>query len=308
MPSKILYYLVVNPVSHLPLRVMYIFTDFIYLLLITIVPYRRKVVRKNLINSFPNKSKKELRKIERRFYRHLTNLLAEGIKNLNISEKALKKRFSVVNSEVLEELYNQNKSVLLVSGHYNNWEWLITAQNLIFSHQAVGIGMPLSNSFWDKKINEKRARFGMKIIHSKIVNSFFNNNKECIATLILADQSPGETNKCYWTEFLNQQTGVVYGPELLAHKYNHAVVFFHIKKIKRGKYSMELELITDAPRTTKWGEITTAHVRLLEEIIVERPENWLWSHKRWKREVPDNLEELKKVQYEKFLLLRSEIN
>src|SRR5690554_6366037 len=136
MFSALAYYLLIYPASLLPLRLMYFFTDFFYLLLISILPYRRKVVRKNLKNSFPEKSEKERRKIERKFYRHLTDLLAEGAKNLSISKKQLLKRFKVENPEVMEQLYAQKKSVLLVSGHYNNWEWLITGQNLLFSHQA----------------------------------------------------------------------------------------------------------------------------------------------------------------------------
>lgn len=145
MFSKLAYYLFIYPVSFLPLRIMYVFTDFFYLLLITVIPYRKKVVRKNLSHSFPNLSEKELRKIERHYYRHLSDLLAEGAKNMSISKEKLCKRFKVVNPEVVNDLYAQEKDVLLVSGHLNNWEWLITGQDLFFKHQAVGIGMPLSS-------------------------------------------------------------------------------------------------------------------------------------------------------------------
>ncbi|MEX1191416.1 MAG: lysophospholipid acyltransferase family protein [Brumimicrobium sp.] len=300
MFSWIAYHIFIYPASLLPLRVMYLFTDFFYLLLITILPYRRSVVRKNIDNAFPNKSIKEKRKIERKFYRHLTDLLAEGAKNLSISESQLKKRFHVANPELMEELYGLKKSVLLVSGHYNNWEWLITGQNLLFKHQAVGIGTPLSNGFWDKKLNERRSRYGMKVIYSKIVHEFFKNNTETIATLVLADQSPGDSKKCYWMDFLNQKTGVVFGPELLAHQYGHAVVFFYLERVKRGFYKMHLQEITRNPSAMKWGEITEAHTKMLEEIIIKRPEHWIWSHKRWKREVPADIPSLKEKQQKQF--------
>jgi KDO2-lipid IV(A) lauroyltransferase len=300
MLSWIAYHLLIYPASLLPLPVMYVFTDFFYLLLITVIPYRKKVVRANIENSFPNKSNKEKRKIEQRFYRHLTNLLAEGAKNLSISERSLRKRFKVRNPEIMNNLYEAKKDVLLVSGHFNNWEWLITAQNLLFNHQAVGIGMPLSNGFWDDKLNARRSRFGMKVIHSKIVREFYENNTHLVANLVLADQSPGDSMKCYWTSFLNQPTGVVFGPEMLANEYDQAVVYFTIHRIKRGYYEMELKEITRAPKTLDWGEITEQHTQSLEAAIQENPSRWIWSHKRWKREVPENLVQLRKEQKEKF--------
>lgn len=300
MLSAFAYYVLVYPLSLLPLRLMYLFTDFFYLLLISIVPYRRKVVRKNIENSFPELSVREKRKIERKFYHHLTDLLAEGVKNLSISRKQLLKRFKVENPELLNQLYDQGKSVLLVSGHYNNWEWLITGQNLLFKHQAVGIGMPLSNGFWDKKLNERRSRFGMKVIHSKIVHDYFKNSKEQSATLVLADQSPGDSLKCYWTRFLNQQSGILYGPEMLANQYNQAVVYFSLKKVKRGHYSMKLKEITKSPRELEYGKIMESFVQSLEETIKEAPQYWLWSHKRWKRDVPEDLNGLRKEQIRKF--------
>lgn len=300
MFSAFAYYVIIYPLSLLPLRVMYLFTDFFYLLLISIVPYRRKVVRGNIERSFPGKSIKEKRKIEHKFYRHLTDLLAEGAKNLSISKKQLLKRFKVENPEIMDKLYAENKDVLLVSGHYNNWEWLITGQNLLFKHQAVGIGIPLSNGFWDKKLNARRSRFGMKVIHSKIVHDFFKGNNDRISTLVLADQSPGDSLKCYWMEFLNQTTGIVFGPEMLANQYNQAVVYFSLHKVKRGHYSMRLKEITSTPRELEFGEITKQFTHLMEKTIKEAPQYWIWSHKRWKREVPEDLDALRKEQIERF--------
>ncbi|WP_107039836.1 lysophospholipid acyltransferase family protein [Brumimicrobium mesophilum] len=300
MFSAFAYYVFIYPLSLLPLRVMYLFTDFFYLLLISVIPYRRSVVRGNIERSFPEKSTKEKRKIERQFYRHLTDLLAEGAKNLSISEKQLLKRFKVENPEIMEELYAKNKDVLLVSGHYNNWEWLITGQNLLFKHQAVGIGMPLSNGFWDKKLNARRSRFGMKVIHAKIVHEFLKSNSATISTLILADQSPGNSKKCYWMEFLNQTSGIIFGPEMLANQYDQAVVYFSLHKVKRGHYSMQLKEITSTPRELEYGEITERFAHLLEETINEAPQYWIWSHKRWKRDIPADLKELRAQQIQKF--------
>ena len=301
MLAKIAYYCLVYPISLLPLRIIYLFTDFFFLLIVTIVPYRKKVIEGNLKQSFPGKTDKELRRIKIQFYRHFTDLLAEGIKNLSISARQLRKRIFVQNPEVMTDLFNRKKSVLLVSGHYNNWEWLITGQNLLFFHRAVGIGMPMSSDFWDKKVNARRARFGMKILHSKNVKENFEQMRnECFATLILSDQSPGDSRKAYWMEFLNQQTAVLFGCEQMAHTYNQAVVFFVLHKRKRGHYSMELKLITDNPSEMNWGEITEAHTKMLEQEIMAKPQFWLWSHKRWKRDIPSDLEALKETQKSSF--------
>ncbi len=295
------YYLFVIPLSYLPLPVLYLFTDFFYLLLISVAPYRSKVIYGNIRRSFPDKSEKEIKQIQRRFYKHFTDLLAEGVKNLTISEKSLKKRFSVKNPELMDELYQKDKNVLLVSGHYNNWEWLITSQPLLFKHKAFGIGMPLTSKFWDKKINSRRSRFGMNVVHAKnYKEALLNSSKDVNAVLVLSDQSPGDSKKSYWTKFLNQPTAVLFGTELMANDLDYAVVFFIIRKLKRGRYELELTTITEDAKSLEYGEITEKHVRLLESEINKNPEFWLWSHKRWKREVPDDLDQLKQFQREKF--------
>jgi len=301
MFGKIGYYIFVLPLSYLPLVVLYLITDLLYLFLITFIPYRKKVIETNIRNSFPNKTNKEQKRIKRRFYRHFTDLLAEGVKSLSISEEALRKRLIVANPEIMDDLYSKQKNVILVSGHYNNWELLVAGQGLLFKHIPVGIGMPMTSTFWDKKINERRSRFGMKVVHSKnYKNELKNLNNQLKAVLVLADQSPGNSNKSYWMEFLNQPTAVLFGTELMAHEMNYAVVFFLLHKTSRGKYQMQLSLITEQPKKMGWGEITRKHTELLEQEINTIPYYWLWSHKRWKREVPDNLEVLKTEQRQRF--------
>ncbi len=299
--GKVAYYIFVIPLSHLPLGVLYVFTDFFYLLLISVIPYRKSVIEQNIQRSFPDKSPAEHRRIKRQFYRHLTQLLAESVKGLSISKEELTKRISVTNPEVMQELYDKKKNVLLVSGHYNNWEWVILSQALFFQHSALGIGMPMTSKFWDKKVNQRRSRFGMQVIHSKNYKQELKaRENECKSVLVLADQSPGDSLKSYWTKFLNQDTAVLFGTEIMAHQLDYAVVFYALRKVKRGKYTMELTLITETPSTMKWGEITEKHTQLLEKEIKAAPAYWLWSHKRWKREVPKNLDELKQQQREQF--------
>ena len=297
MFSAILYYILIFPISRLPLWLIYLIADVFYFVLRTVFPYRKKVIIQNLQRSFPNKNPKEIDILLHKFYRHLADLLAEGIKNMSISQKELSKRLVVENPDILDQLYKKGKSVILVAGHYNNWEWMITSQNQLFPHQAIGIGKPLSNGFWDKKLNQLRGRYGMIIAHAKNFKEILETQKtNPVSVLVLTDQSPVDSRKSYWMSFLHQPTPVLFGAEMMAFTYDFPVVYYTMKKVKRGYYRVTLQTITEYPKTTSWGEITEAHTRLLENDILNAPEYWLWSHKRWKRAVPEDLEALKNQQ------------
>lgn len=298
--SQLAWYFFVYPLSHLPLSILYLFSDLFYGLLITVFPYRKKVIEENLRRSFPEKTQREIHQLRKQFYQHFADLVIEGVKNLFISEGELLRRMKVRNPEIMQALFEQKKSVLLVSGHYNNWEWLISAQAKLFPHKAFGIGMPMSNKFWDKKVNTCRERLGMHVIHAANYKTVFENEKQPFAVLNLSDQAPGDVTKAYWTRFLNQDTPVIFGTEFIAHEYNFEVVGFIIHKVKRGYYEIELQEITFEKETVHYGEITEQHTRLLEKAIIQHPENWLWSHKRWKRTKPENLDLLKVEQKKRF--------
>ena len=299
--SALLFYLIVFPISFLPLGFLYKLSDLLYFIFTRIFPYRKSVIIRNIQRSFPDKSELEQEQLLKQFYRHFTDILVEGIKNLSISKKQLKKRMLVRNPELMQELYDEKRNVILVSGHFNNWEWLISSQNLLFNHQAFGIGMPMSNKFWDKKVNQRRERFGMQVINASNYQIKFRTfKKKPFAVLTLGDQSPAHSTKSYWMNFLNQDTAVLFGTEYMANDYDFTVVFFIVHKIKRGYYELELKLITKDAKSMNWGEITEIHTKLLEDEIIKNPSQWLWSHKRWKREMPQDLSELKRKQKKHF--------
>lgn len=286
----------------MPLGLIYLLSDLFYFVIRFVLPYRKKVILSNLQNAFPNQDEREIKRIQKRFYRFFANLFAESIKNLTISEKNLRKRMKVVNPELFDELKAENKDVILLSSHYNNWEFLITAQSLLIDFQAVGIGMPLSNKFWDKKLNARRERFGMKVVHAKNYKNVLRKYKNTpTTTLILNDQSPGKDENCYWTDFLNQQTAFYFGAEVMANQMDAAVVNGVIRRVKRGQYEIEFYLITNCPKNESYGYITETYVRQLEREIKLKPEFWLWSHKRWKKEVPNNLQEIKAQHKKRFI-------
>jgi KDO2-lipid IV(A) lauroyltransferase len=297
--NKLLFGLILI-LSYLPLRLLYLFSDFFYLLLITALPYRKKVIDRNLKFSFPELSQRELRILRNQYYKHFSDLLVEGIKNLTISKKELKRRLVVENPEVLDNLMNENKSILLISGHYGNWEWMITSLAFLFPFKAIGIGMPLTNSFWDKSVNKRRSRFGLQVVHSKNYKEALYDGETPKAILTLSDQSPGSSENAYWTTFLNQPTAVLFGSEFMAHEYQFIPVFFSIRKVKRGYYSVKFIPFEKPLNQLNYGELTEWHTHLLEGEIKQNPSCWLWSHKRWKRQMPDDINQLKSDQKKRF--------
>jgi KDO2-lipid IV(A) lauroyltransferase len=272
----------------LPLRVLYIFSDLLYLVLYYFPSYRRKVVASNLRNSFPEKTASELRIIEKKFYRHLADLFVETLKITHMSEKQFRKRFTVSNLQVIEKLLNDKRDIIAVLGHYNNWEWL-GAFPMYTKYKAVSIYKPLQNKHFDRFINSIRAKHGMVLTSmSNIIREIINDRKNNLNTIsaFISDQTPIKTEIKYWTTFLNQDTPVYMGTEKVATKYDMAIVFFHIQKIKRGYYNLDIELLFEHSSGLPEHLITETHVRRLEEIINEKPEYWIWSHRRWKHKRP----------------------
>jgi KDO2-lipid IV(A) lauroyltransferase len=285
--AALFYYLVVFPLSLLPLRVLYIFANCIKWIFNYLIPYRKKVIQANLKHVFPDKSTEEIALLTQAYYSFLADLIVESVKNLQFSAFQLKQHIQIESEKQLQEIQNLNKPIILVSSHYNNWEWLISALGLWFKRPTYGIGMPLSAAFWDKKLTQKRERFGLKVVHQGNYESVFQSKHAVILTL--ADQAPASSNKAYWTTFLGVQTPVIFGPEYLANRYDCAVVYADIKQSSRGHYIVSFEVITEDASKNHFGDISELHLQKLSAAIAQNPSRWLWSHKRWKRSAPENL-------------------
>jgi len=282
--SKVIFYLIIKPISLLPYPIIYGISNIISFLFFYIIPYRKKTVTKNIKNSFPQKDKKELNTIARKFYTHLSDIIVESIKLFSITQKQIDYRFSIENPEILQTYFDQGRDVILVGGHYNNWEILAVGINQIVPHDCIGIYTKLSNPFFDDKMKSSRSKFGLKMINTREVTSnFIKKNKTPRMTIFGADQSPTYSKNIHWTNFLNQDTAVALGTERFSKKYNLPVVFCSINKRKRGIYSAKLSVLTENPQDTENGEITEMHTSKLENQINTQPEFWLWTHKRWKR-------------------------
>lgn len=271
-------------ISILPMSLQYVISDFFYFIAFYIVKYRKDVVYSNLINAFPNKNNSEIDKIAKAYYHHFIDLFIEIMVMINISEKSLQKRNKFTNIELLSSLYERNIGVVGISGHYCNWEWF-NYLNKNCRYKGLAIYKTISDPSFEWFMKSIREKFGSIAVpmQSTLRQLIIQTKKEELPfTMMVADQSPGGDDNKYWTTFLNQETDVLLGAEKIAKKFNHAVVFINMRKIKRGYYETSFELITDKPNETADFEITEKHTRLLEKLIIEQPEYWLWSHKRWK--------------------------
>jgi len=283
---KIIYKLFYMPLwlfTLLPLRILYLLSDFLYILIFYVIRYRKKVVYNNLRNSFPEKSEKEIIIIAKSFYRHLCDLFIESVKVINLSKEQLDKRVNYINDEMLKDLYEREKDIALVSGHYGNWEWMVNLQ-LKLMHRLLIIYRPLKNKFINELVYNIRIKFGITMIPMKEIfreSIKYKQKKELITIYFLADQRPPRRNK-FWTTFLNQETPFFTGSETMAKKFNMAVVYLNLQKVERGYYNVEFKKLYEDTKDIPDFEITKKVVKTIEDSIIKKPEYWLWSHNRWK--------------------------
>ena len=240
------------------------------------------VVFENLKNSFPKRSNDDLKTIMSKFYHHLCDLIVESLKGFTISENELKKRLIVRNPELANTYAEKGQSIILVGAHYNNWEIVAQTLGIYSKHKCIGIYKPLSNKFLNKKIYESRSKFGMGLVSMKESKSSFIDDGIPKAVIFGSDQNPSNPKKAYWLKFLNQDTGVLFGAEKYSKDNNWPVIYATINKIKRGFYEVVYSLVTNNPKDEPYGKITEDFTKLIENDIVNNPQYWLWSHKRWK--------------------------
>lgn len=292
--SQILYYIVYAVLylhALLPLRVLYIFADILYIPLYYIIRYRVKVVRNNLKNSFPDKNTKELRQIEKEFYHHFCDYFVETIKLLHITDSEIRERITFDNMDIVKDLMEDNKSCIMFLGHYANWEWVPSITLEFTDGTLLGqIYRPLKNKAFDNIFLKLRSRFGsVSIPKNNTLRSMIEFKKENKKVLIgfMSDQTPSVANIHYWTNFLNQETPVYTGVERIAKKTGFSVTYLDIIKTGRGKYKCYVKLITADPKNEPEFTITEKYIREMERTILRHPAYWLWTHKRWKHKRSD---------------------
>lgn len=284
-----LFYITTGTIALLPLKVIFAMSDIARFFMYYIVRYRRKVVAENLKNSFPDKSAKELKLIEKAYYKHFCDLFIETIYLLHASEKNAIKMCKFNNLDLISKYYNEGKSIIVAAGHYSNWE-ILSLSGIYINHKVIGIYKPIENKRVEKFVNKSRERFGAIAVpmHDAFRTVLSLNKQGQLFFLgLVSDQTPARPEIRYWTTFLNQETAVFLGVEKIAIKTNQPVLFCNMRKVARGKYEVDFEILCENPKETKPYEITEMHVRALEKLIHEAPEYWLWSHRRWKYKKED---------------------
>jgi len=272
-------------ISILPFPLLYLFSDFCNFIIYRLIGYRKKVVRGNLALVFPEKSDADRLKIEKKYYSHLCDMFLEMIKSLSISKKSMRKRFVFSDLELITEYEKQGKSILLISGHYANWEWM-NIMNEYVSHKGFGIYKRLTNKYFDKLVRKIREKTDATLITTKETFKTIKKNEDnglLGIYYMVSDQSPKPLAHYYWTDFMNITVPCFDGPEIIARKADMPFIYFRIEKIKRGHYQGSFMDLTPKGISNYAKHVPTdLFYRELEKQIREVPEHYYWVHKRWK--------------------------
>lgn len=286
---QLLAYIVLYPliyiISILPFRVLYFLSDLVYILVYRIIGYRKKIVRENMAIALPHITKAEQKDIEKKFYRHFCDSFFEMIKTMTISEKELKRRFAFDNIELVSEYEAKGKSIVLICAHYGSYEWLLIMNKFLTTHKGFGVYKTLRNKYFDKLVRKIRGKFDAELVDTKHTIALMRENqKKGILGYygFISDQSPKIDRATYWTEFFGKEVPVHVGGELLAKKFDMNIMFVKGAKIKRGYYKAAFIPFNQTPKEVPNFEITEQFLRLLEQQIIEAPEYYLWTHKRFK--------------------------
>ena len=268
-----------------PYWLLYLRSDFYFFLVYHVAHYRRKVVRQNLLRSFPEKDLKEIKAIEKRFYRNLCDQVVETAKLSRMTHDEAIRRIAVTNPEVMTGLQEQNKSLFLAIPHSGNWEWFGKRMQTLSAHHPMAIYKKVKNPVFERFMLELRTSLPGDMVESNAaLRTLTQRTGHLDQVLVLADQSSMGQKSDYWTEFLHQDTCWFFGLERMAKYLDYAVVFVAMKRTGRGRYEVTFHTITETPKETEKGFIMEQYARHIERFIQEQPDNWLWSHRRWKRQ------------------------
>lgn len=274
-------------ISRLPFPVLYALSDVLRFLFFYVFRYRKKIVLQNIKRCFPEKSDSEIREIAWKFYRNFCDITLESIKTFHLSPDELKARANFVSAGLADKLYAEKQSFIAICAHYANWEWC-AAVGLYAKQKAITIFRPLANPYINAYGLKSRQAFGMTFTPNHQTSLAFEQHKDqTIGVTFLADQNPGSLKKAYWVRYFNQDTACPYGPEKHARQNNLPVYYVRVQRVKRGYYSIEMFPLVEHPNDLPEGDITQKFMSTLEEFVRNKPEDWLWSHRRWKHTKPE---------------------
>ncbi len=276
---------VVEVFRGVPFWLLYRLSDGLAFFLCCVVRYRYRVVWDNLQRAFPDKAPQELASLVRKVYRNLTDVMLETLKSYTLPVEEIQRRSRPINPEVVNRHLDEGRSVILCGGHYANWEYTGVSMPPLFHGKTITVYKPITNPYTNTFVNQSRGRAGMIMISME--ETFrtmrqYKESQEPAVFILLADQSPSNRKGAHWVRFLNQDTASLPGVDVLARRLDFPVVFFQVFRKHRGFYEVYFKDLNTAPKQTIEGEITQTFAQTLEQIILQKPEDWLWTHRRWK--------------------------
>ncbi len=285
---QLLIYRLVYPIlwiiSKLPWPLFYAFSTSIFVLVYYILGYRKKTVTQNLQLVFPDKSMKEIRKIRSAFYKHMCDMFLEMIKSISISDEEMKQRFKVTNIEKLHELETEGKNIIVLMAHYASYEWSTTV-DILTGFQAVGVYKKIKNQYFDQLVHKIRARFGSRLVANRDAMKVITEDQTKQGLYmygLISDQTPSLQKASYWTDFMGVKVPAFMGGEVLSKRLDLNVYYLQVEKVKRGHYEATFITITEDAANCDDYSIIKKYLRLLEKQIHNKPQYYLWTHKRWK--------------------------
>lgn len=285
--------LVLHLVALLPFGALYKISDVLCFIVYRVIGYRRRVVRKNLTECFPDKTAEDILALEREFYQHFTDYFFETVKLLHVSDAEMRRRCVFEGADLIDEAFDEGRSIIMYASHYGNWEWL-TSVTLWTRHRAFAdavyaqVYRPLNNRWFDRFFLNLRGRFHSVCLSKKTVFRDllrYRRDGKLVVTGFISDQHPNVNDQGHVIRFLNHDTAMITGAEVIIRKLDYVALHFDMEKVSRGHYKVTIAPICHDPKLMPVGEITDRYAQRLERRIMGAPQYWLWTHNRWKHKV-----------------------
>jgi KDO2-lipid IV(A) lauroyltransferase len=273
--------------SRLPLRALYAFSTFLYLLAFYVVRHRHQVIRGQLEKVFPDWSDAERKRIHKRFLKNFCDVMVEVLKSVSMTEDDMCGRVQIVNLDAARQSLDAGQSVMLVTSHLGNWEWLLHGVTLQLGYPVDAAYKPLHDQWAERLMFGIRSRFGARLVPAKeLLADFLRRRGVVRAVAMNADQAPVSTDKRYWTLFLGQDTAFYIGAEQIARATRLPILYVRVRRVRRGYYEVELKQLWDGREVTEPNTVTERYARACELDVLASPADWLWSYRRWRLKKP----------------------
>jgi Kdo2-lipid IVA lauroyltransferase/acyltransferase len=273
--------------SRIPMPALYVFAGFLYFLAYYVVRHRHRVIHEQLATVFPDLSLPDRTRIHKQFLRNFCDVLVEVLKSVSMTENQMRARVRILNLEAAEGFLGAGQSVMFVTSHLCNWEWLLHGVTVQLGHPVDAAYKPLHDPWAERLMRGIRSRFGARLIPAKELLADFLRRRGIVRALAMnADQAPISTDQRYWTKFLGQDTAFYIGAEQIARATRLPIIYLVMRRLRRGHYEVELRQLWDGRERTEPNQVTERYARACEADVLKNPADWLWSYRRWRLKKP----------------------